>query len=321
MRFLGHLTCITGLFLLSITAGLAWWRDQGPSTASFLVLSEYRNRETEWDLIQIRADGSHRQILVSSPAFETVPDWSSDGQRLVFARNVAFRSSIWGYDFATQQSYSILGEQYDVFAPNLSPDGTKIIAEARPRQISTLLLIDLQTGAVQTIAEDLTDKMRPHWTSDGRHLIFNTETSIQKLTLADNTIETILPMTTIHGVDVSPDGTWLAFLGLQETQYALMRVNIDGSELQVLTTPNVATSRPAISTDGRWIAYGDQGALYKIASDGGTPQLILNEQGVRFSDPTWSPIYDLPFQVLPTLGLGGFEVFIGLCFIILWKGK
>ena len=100
---------------------------------------------------------------------------------------------------------------------------------------------------------------------------------------------------TTHGLDVSPDGRWLARC-LSPTE------GTSGVSLLLLLTPGEVATRvatdgdysitPAFSPDGRSLAYAsgslEHGDLFLYTMDNGTNRVLVDDVG-RASHPTWSP--------------------------------
>lgn len=92
-------------------------------------------------------------------------------------------------------------------------------------------------------------------------------------------------------VDVSPDGTWLAFDLLGH----VYRVPMAGGDAVSLTQPSgVAVNyHPSISPDGTRIAFvsdrGGQNNLWVMDADGSNPRQVQKSQDTRVTMPAWTP--------------------------------
>lgn len=322
MRCVGQLTLLSSFAALTLLIGLGLWRDRGPSTAMFLAMSEQRaNSTTAWDIVVSNIDGSNRQVVVATEAWERVPYWSDDGTWLAYSRIFAFRSSVWGYNFETQQNYPIVSEFYDVYSPTIAPDNDRIVAEATPNAIGTLFVVNTKTGAVQQLTDDLQGGVRPMWTSDGKAVVYNVVDKIYRVDVDNRSLQELLAAEVGFGVDIAPDDTWIVFWWLKDGKHNLTRVDLATGAITTLSAPQTASSRPAISPDGRWIAYSNNGAIYRVASDGGPHERIIAEDGVEFDAPTWSPVYDVDYDWLPATLASAAAMIISLMVVVLWKGK
>jgi Tol biopolymer transport system component len=91
----------------------------------------------------------------------------------------------------------------------------------------------------------------------------------------------------------SPDGTRIAFLqeGPSRTRWDLAVVPAAGGTVTVLDQNGSPLLNPTWSPDGVWLAYvGDDDAIWKVASAGGTPVLLAAPPaGEVFRYVVWSP--------------------------------
>jgi Tol biopolymer transport system component/imidazolonepropionase-like amidohydrolase len=108
-------------------------------------------------------------------------------------------------------------------------------------------------------------------------------------------------------VDISPDGTWIAFDLLGH----IYRVPVSGGEAQALTqNSGVALNfQPRISPDGRTIAFitdrRGQYNLWVMNADGSNPRAVFSELNTTALEPAWTP--DGNFIVVRRGGRGGGE--------------
>jgi len=115
-------------------------------------------------------------------------------------------------------------------------------------------------------------------------------------------IDDVVRIANVTELDLSPDGEWVVYsvgeANLEEdaTYYDLWRARWDGSGKRALTrTADADESAPAISPDGRWIAFlsdrGDEDAktqVWAMPSDGGEAEALTNFPG-GVSDFAWAP--------------------------------
>ncbi|HJU65304.1 MAG TPA: hypothetical protein VJ596_06475 [Gemmatimonadaceae bacterium] len=92
-------------------------------------------------------------------------------------------------------------------------------------------------------------------------------------------------------VDLSPDGTWIAFDLLGH----IYRIPVAGGEARALTqNSGVAVNyHPRISPDGRFIAFVSdrkgQNNLWIMNADGSNPRAVFTDNNVRVFEPAWTP--------------------------------
>ena len=83
-----------------------------------------------------------------------------------------------------------------------------------------------------------------------------------------------------RAVEISPDGSRIAVYGRD----GLWVRDLDSTEPRLLVasdqlTHNEVGITPFWSPDGAWIGYGSQGRLWKVAADGGSPQVVCTLPG------------------------------------------
>jgi len=93
-------------------------------------------------------------------------------------------------------------------------------------------------------------------------------------------------------VDFSMDGQWVAYVSYPEG--TLWRSKVDGSECLQLTYPPLYALVPRWSPDGKEIAFfetvtGRPDRIYAVSREGGTPRVLMPDDGSLQHDPHWSP--------------------------------
>jgi Tol biopolymer transport system component len=95
-------------------------------------------------------------------------------------------------------------------------------------------------------------------------------------------------------VAFSKDGQWVAYVSYPEG--TLWRSRLDGSSRQQLTYPPMYPVLPRWSPDGKEILFFEfavspekPASIYEIAAEGGSPHLLMANDGRPHLDPNWSP--------------------------------
>lgn len=133
-------------------------------------------------------------------------------------------------------------------SPVLSPDGSKIAFHVQPIYYDSRVLVATRAGK---IVAEFKDMMEPDWTSDGR------------LVVAHST-----------STEGAQPGIFLSDAALKQ----LKRID-----------PNLdSASQPAVSSNGKRIAFVQHGHIWLMNLDGsGLKQLSFSDNGEK--RPTWSP--------------------------------
>jgi serine/threonine-protein kinase len=144
----------------------------------------------------------------------------------------------------------------------LSPDGTRIAIGLNTRSGDDIWIKRLPTGTPSRLTFDSTAEARPRWTADGRYVSYLVDQNTFWRSRADGTgvperIHT--PPHVAEGI-WSHDGRWLIFrTGGQVTGVGLrniygIRVG-DTTVVPLAADPRFDEEAPALSPDGRWLAY------------------------------------------------------------------
>lgn len=125
-----------------------------------------------WKIYLIDSDGGKPVPLLNEDRNEADPDWSADGQSMVFGRlpdrmDSRQPKAIYMLDLGTKQVTQVPGS-IGLFSPRLSPDG-RYIAAIRLDQ-HALLLFDRANGRWTTLTSHGTGD--PIWSHDGHALYF-----------------------------------------------------------------------------------------------------------------------------------------------------
>lgn len=243
----------------------------GASAAPFVVQVgdpsvkvAYRNRF--YRTCSINGDGTGYREVTKSPYVEYEPQWSPDGQRLLFAR-----------------SDSPTGGNLDIYTVNA--DGT---GEIR----------------MTTSLGPMFHNQEPQWSPDGTQIAFLSARDIgggrsQLYVMnADGSNQRRITNHTPRGVGNftwSPDSRRLAYFH----DGNIHRVNSDGSGYVQLTTTGGINSgqprneRPSWSPDGGKIAFTStrdgNGEFYSMDEDGSNQTNLTNNSAHEGGDPVWSP--------------------------------
>ena len=149
-----------------------------------------------------------------------------------------------------------------------SPNGDRLaISIPAPEGTTDVWVKQLDTGPLSRITTDGTRNRRPVWSPDGRSLTFLSDREGQQdvwTRRADGSGSTDLVLSTATGIEeisYSHDGTWLVYrergvtggVGVGVDIFAI-RVGTDSVPVPVAVSEFTERS-PALSPDGRWVAY------------------------------------------------------------------
>ena len=195
----------------------------------------------EEDAFEIPLDGSEVRPLIATHFREQYPEWSPQGDQLVYVTERSGRSEIWlstrdrSWDRPLVKGSDLPSGQVDRFlAPTFSPDGQRITFSAN-RQ---LWISRLNGGAAVPAGDNLRGRAAA-W---------------------------------------SPDGQWIACAcSLEPGKWSLVKLRLgSGGPPQTLIDELLYPSLPRWSRDGKWITAVTREGLILTAPDGASRRLLFH---------------------------------------------
>ncbi|HET7041706.1 MAG TPA: protein kinase, partial [Gemmatimonadales bacterium] len=153
-------------------------------------------------------------------------------------------------------------------AISLSPDGRRLAFDVQGNESPDLWVKQLPNGALSRLTFDSSGAERPTWSADGRYVYYISATrgnaSVWRRRADGSAPPEFVwadPKGSILAVSFSHDGQWLVYrLSVGRTGYATNRdiyavhLGHDSVATALLTSPSFEDA-PALSPDGRWMAY------------------------------------------------------------------
>jgi serine/threonine-protein kinase len=146
---------------------------------------------------------------------------------------------------------------------SLSPDGTRVALVLSDVHGEDIWVHDFPTGAMTRLTFDPAVDTAPVWTPDGRAIVFRSDRERGGLfwISADGTGRP-KQLTVARGpfhtpYAVTPDGKGLLYTEFRSySDQGIGRLDlVSGQAVTIIDDPSYAELRPALSPDGRWLAY------------------------------------------------------------------
>ncbi len=91
------------------------------------VIAFESNRDGNYEIYVMNADGSGQTNLTNNPAFDFAPDWSPDGTKIAFhSERDSFLDAIYVMNADGSDQTKLTNHPSNNFDPAWSPDGSKI---------------------------------------------------------------------------------------------------------------------------------------------------------------------------------------------------
>jgi Tol biopolymer transport system component len=244
------------------------------------------------EIYAMRSDGSEMRRLTQNNVLDSHPDWSPDGERVVF---VSHPDSIPGQSnrrpdiFVMNEDGSEMRRlfQSSLYAthPSWSPDGSRIAFENYDPAVgeSRVYVMDADGSNVRQIPSAAGPNYWPEWSPDGTRILFVSSRPPRGLWTmyvvnADGTGERQLSddsacLSHISVPKWTPDGSRIGYLCDSDVG-AIYTVRADGTDRRLLIPPRA--DKPSYEYAPVWSRDGSQVAF---ASDRDTPE--------HLSEPAW----------------------------------
>jgi hypothetical protein len=257
-----------------------WVLSERPAKIAFAS-----NRDGNFEVYSMEADGSARTRLTANPALDGTPGFSADGARIAFASSRTGNGDIYVMNADGSVPTRLTTSAAVDAEPSWSPDGTKI-AFASGRTGNGDIYVMNADGSVPTrLTTSAGVDAEPSWSPDGTKIVFTsgrTGNGDVYVMNADGGLQTRLTMSAAvdSSPDWAPDGTKIAFASNRDGNFEVYSMEADGSAQTRLTVGPAFDGDPAFHATGK-IAFTSRRdgnfEIYSMNGDGsGATRLTVN---------------------------------------------
>ncbi len=270
----------------------------------------YSDRDGPFEIYVMRADGSSVRRLTQTSRGEDVgtereraalfPRWSPDGKRIVFQSGPPQLTQGQVYVMnADGTGKHRLTSGADNVLPAWSRDG-KAIAFVNGRDgYARVYVMDSRGGKQRPLTPGGEQGAFPTWSPNGKLVAFGCSRSgvpaICSVAVTGGRVATIWRAPdgfSVLGLDWSPDGRRIAFMGGSGLKPDIYVVGADGKGFRRLTSGSANNSYPAWSPGGRQIVFSSNRSggteLYVMNADGSSQTRLTDKPG-HDEAPDWAP--------------------------------
>jgi Tol biopolymer transport system component len=128
------------------------------------------NRDGDWDIYVMSANGGGLRQLTDSPGIESKPSWSPDGTKIAFDSGEGFNRAIYIMD--SDGSNPRLVIQAKGGWPAWSPDDNRIAFFGRMDGNPEIYIVDVDGNNLTRMTQNNIDDWEPSWSPDGEWLLY-----------------------------------------------------------------------------------------------------------------------------------------------------
>lgn len=203
-----------------------------------------------------------RQIIYQSTGVFEAPNWTLDGQALIYNSG----GLLYRFDLTDRQSTVIntgaVSENNNDHV--ISFDGTMLAISSRAADVksSVVYTVPITGGEPRRITAQGPSYLHG-WSPDGQYLVYtalrNGDYDIYRIAADGSDGDRETQLTTAPGLDdgpeYSPDGQYIYFNSVRSGSMQIWRMKADGSDQEQVTNDEFNNWFPHISPDGRWIVF------------------------------------------------------------------
>ena len=255
------------------------------------------DRDGDFEIYLMGADGSDPVNLTNSPAtWDTLPDWSPDGARIVFMSSGDGQYDVYAINADGSDLTRLTDSLGRDWYPAWSPDGARIVfASDRDRSMEIYVMNADGTGLTRLTEDDAFDRS-PDWSPDGSRIVFASDVSGDYEVYVMNADGTGADkLTNSPGTDFfprwSPNGESIVFDSRRDGDREIYVMNADGTGQTNLTNHPAEDGLAEWSPDGTSIAFAsDRDGDYEVyvMNADGTGLTRITENGALDCCASWS---------------------------------
>jgi Tol biopolymer transport system component/DNA-binding winged helix-turn-helix (wHTH) protein len=233
------------------------------------------------------------EMFIASTRSQNNPNVSPDGSKIAFESDRSGSHEVWISDSDGHNLQQITHLNSLTGTPSWSPDSRLLVFDSRAEGEANIYVYNTAGGDLRKVTTSTRANSLPSWSRDGRFLFYASGKDIDTPSIWRVPVDGGTATEIIADGDLpiaSPDGTHLFFRRLGSGSVSIMRIRLDGSDLQTVKVLPVADNSVA------WWPSG--GGLYILSAPAGTSQI----EYLDVATGKRRLIYTLPKRALEWVG-------------------
>lgn len=235
-------------------------------------------------------DGHNATTVFTSKEPIMSPEWSPDGNKLVYVTFENKKSQIVSHDLRSKARKVVAALRGHNGAPSFSPDGSRIAFSSNQEGMLNIYVVGANGGSPKQLTFNAGNNTEPSWSPDGKSIIFTSDRNgspqVFRMSAAGGGASAMGGGRTYNGKISSDNKNLIMISGDRIVKRDLATGSID-----VLSSTFLDES-PSISPNGIMIIYsstkGTSKVLQLVSADGRF-KASLPGAGGHYKFPAWSP--------------------------------